>query len=155
MNPISKLNHYYNNDLNNKQPLGSYANSSHTHNISDINSLSNIINDSTTTSVGIASRTSNATDGGCYWFKYGKLVTLYFYDVQINSSVNGASQTVLFTGIPKAANMHNSGSTSMIVSMSGKSIRIGISSYATNVSLWYSYFDSSLKYSGQLQYISE
>ena len=93
-------------------------------------------NDITTTS---GTATWNTTYGGtvssrgCYWRRYGRMVTVYLYDaIMTPSCKNDGSTSIIATGLPKAAENQ----IAMLVSVGGKQARrVGIAKGGTSV-LW-------------------
>lgn len=95
-------------------------------------------NDITTTS---GTATWNTTYGGtapargCYWRRYGRMVTVYIYDAIFTTSCKSdASTSIIATGLPKAAENQ----IAMLVSIGGvQARRVGIAKGGTSVVWWW------------------
>ena len=95
-------------------------------------------NDITTTS---GTATWNTTYGGtapsrgCYWRRYGRMVTVYIYEaIMTTSCKNDGSTSIIATGLPKAAENQ----IAMLVSVGGaQARRVGIAKGGTSVLWWW------------------
>ena len=95
-------------------------------------------NDITTTSGTATWNTTyggTASSRGCYWARYGRMVTVYLYDaIMTPSCKNDQTTSIIATGLPKAAQAQ----VAMLVSVGGaQARRVGIAKGGTSVVWWW------------------
>lgn len=76
-----------------------------------------------------------ASSRGCYWRRYGRMVTVYLYDaIMTPSCKNDGSTSIIATGLPKAAETQ----IAMLVAIGGSQARrVGIAKGGTSVLWWW------------------
>ena len=95
-------------------------------------------NDITTTSGTATWNTTyggTASSRGCYWRRYGRMVTVYLYDaIMTPSCKSDGSTSIIATGLPKAAENQ----ITMLVAIDGSQAkRVGIAKGGTSVVWWW------------------